>query len=105
MDIDFCLNGNKLVLKKDAYYWIFEPKMSKKAKICLFLGAGFSKPFGLLTMREFLKGIFKSISSELADGYRLILAAKASTPDIWKKSRKGSSIGSDELDVISEKRI
>lgn len=75
---------------------------AKKLKICLFLGAGFSKLFGLPTMREILKEIRPS-SINLSTIYQLILFAKVfSNPAIWPKI-KDSPLEYKEIDLISQK--
>jgi len=79
---------------------------NKKLKICLFLGAGFSKPFGLPTMREILKEIRDKVissSANLSNIYQLILLAKAfSNPAIWPKIKE-SPLGYEEINLISKK--
>ena len=80
--------------------------MSKKPKICLFLGAGFSKPFGLPTMKEFLEKIWWEVLPKCKNVYQLMLLAKVYGSDIWTQVSKNYNercFGHKDVNIISHR--
>ena len=66
--------------------------MKGKLKLGLFLGAGFSRPCGLPTMREFLKEIWDRLNEDtsLRSLYNLILEATVYGSEIWTEVEKAN---------------
>lgn len=68
------------------------------------MGAGFSKPFGLPTMKEFLEKIWWEAPAKFKDAYRLMLLAKAHGSDIWAQVSKNYNercFGPKDVNIIS----
>lgn len=80
----------------------------KKPKICLFLGAGFSKSFGLPTMKEFIEEIWSKVTlppAELSGIYQLILRASVfNDREVWSKIGEESLFGREKIKHISQKQ-
>jgi hypothetical protein len=72
---------------------------NNKFKICLFTGAGFLKPFGLPTMKEFLADIYNhvhSLQNEFSDIFDLILRSKF----YGFSNNAPNSFGTEEVKIL-----